>query len=298
MTDLKDIVTKYGVPDPSIVGKLPRGGIQLDFVGHAEITKILIEIDPLWSWEPCAFDVNGRPGVSRVNDMVVMWGRLTVLGKSLLGVGSAKFDKQDLDKELIGDFLRNASMRFGVALSLWSKAEWEHEAKPSKPVDADPLVSEGNKARIVNAFATLGIELAEALTLVGIRFDEFDKLRESGREKLLKAFNHAKDEAQSDQPVTETSKPRVDATITPIPVPDKAKSAHPSNGGGDIPPKITTAQTRTLVALCHGKGWDDEETYDRQASTFAGRTIKTFKDMSTVEADGFIKYVKGLGDGA
>jgi hypothetical protein len=33
-------------------------------------------------------------------------------------------DKQDLDKELIGDFLRNASMRFGIALSLWSKQDW------------------------------------------------------------------------------------------------------------------------------------------------------------------------------
>jgi len=41
-----------------------------------------------------------------------------------LGVGSVRADKQDLDKELIGDFLRNASMRFGIALSLWSKQDW------------------------------------------------------------------------------------------------------------------------------------------------------------------------------
>ena len=45
---LADILTKYAVPDKNIVGKLPRGGTQLDFVGHADITKILIEIDPLW----------------------------------------------------------------------------------------------------------------------------------------------------------------------------------------------------------------------------------------------------------
>jgi hypothetical protein len=31
----------------------------------------------------------------------------------------------ELDKELVGDFLRNASMRFGIALSLWTKQEWE-----------------------------------------------------------------------------------------------------------------------------------------------------------------------------
>jgi hypothetical protein len=39
-------------------------------------------------------------------------------------VGSVRADKQDLDKELVGDFLRNASMRFGIALSLWSKQDW------------------------------------------------------------------------------------------------------------------------------------------------------------------------------
>jgi hypothetical protein len=42
---LEDIIKQYGVPDPSIVGKLPRGGITLDFVGHAEINRILIDID-------------------------------------------------------------------------------------------------------------------------------------------------------------------------------------------------------------------------------------------------------------
>jgi hypothetical protein len=45
---LEDIIKQYGVPDPSIVGKLPRGGITLDFVGHAEINRILIDIDPMW----------------------------------------------------------------------------------------------------------------------------------------------------------------------------------------------------------------------------------------------------------
>ena len=53
-----------------------------------------------------------------------MWATLTLLGKSFLGVGSVRSDKPDMDKELIGDFLRNASMRFGIALSLWSKQDW------------------------------------------------------------------------------------------------------------------------------------------------------------------------------
>lgn len=124
---LEDILTKYAVPDPSIVGKLPRGGIQLDFVGHAEITRILIAIDPMWSWEPCGWD-NGRPAIHEANGMAVMWGKLTILDKTMLGVGSVRSDKPDLDKELIGDFLRNASMRFGICLSLWSKSEWDDKS--------------------------------------------------------------------------------------------------------------------------------------------------------------------------
>ena len=124
---LEDILTKYAVPDPSIVGKLPRGGIQLDFVGHAEINRILIDIDPMWSWEPCGWN-NGRPAIHEANGMAVMWGKLTILDKTMLGVGSVRADKPDLDKELIGDFLRNASMRFGICLSLWSKSEWDDKS--------------------------------------------------------------------------------------------------------------------------------------------------------------------------
>ena len=130
---LETIIEKYGVPDSSIVGKLPRGNIQLDFVGHAEITKILIEVDPLWSWEPVAWN-DGRPAIVDVNGMAVMWARLTVLNKTILGVGSCKSDKPELDKELVGDFLRNAAMRFGICLSLWSKAEWDDSKQPSSVV--------------------------------------------------------------------------------------------------------------------------------------------------------------------
>ena len=121
---LADVLIKYAVPDPKIVGKLPKGGTQLDFVGHADITRILIEIDPLWWWEPCGW-VNGRPAIHVENGMATMWGFLYVHDKPLLGVGSVRADKQELDKELVGDFLRNAAMRFGISLALWTKNEWE-----------------------------------------------------------------------------------------------------------------------------------------------------------------------------
>jgi hypothetical protein len=120
---LKAVLEQYAIPDPKIVGTIPRNGINLAYVSHADITKILIEIDPNWNWQPAAWD-NGRPAIHVENGTATMWATLTLLGKSLLGVGSVRADKQDLDKELIGDFLRNASMRFGIALSLWSKQDW------------------------------------------------------------------------------------------------------------------------------------------------------------------------------
>jgi hypothetical protein len=121
---LKKVLTDYAVPDPKIVGKLPKGGIQLDFVGHADITRILIEIDPNWRWVPCGWD-NGRPAIHVENGMATMWGELQLLGQGRLGVGSVRADKPDLDKELVSDFLRNAAMRFGICLSLWTKQEWD-----------------------------------------------------------------------------------------------------------------------------------------------------------------------------
>ncbi len=136
---LAEVLTNYAVPDPKIVGKLPKGGIQLDFVGHADITRILIEIDPLWSYEPCGWD-NGRPAIHVENGMATMWAYLIVHGKKMLGVGSVRADKPELHKELIGDFLRNASMRFGISLSLWTKNEWEdlggHAPAPQKSIPA------------------------------------------------------------------------------------------------------------------------------------------------------------------
>jgi hypothetical protein len=132
---LRDVLQAHAVPDESIVGKLPRGGIALDYVGHAEITRILIEVDPLWYWEPLEVR-DGRPVTTLQNGMVSMWGRLVLLGCERIGVGTVKHDKPDLDKELVSDFLRNAAMRYGIALSLWSKQEWEDLKAPAQPAQA------------------------------------------------------------------------------------------------------------------------------------------------------------------
>ena len=141
---LEEILGAYGVPDPKIVGKLPKGGQSLSFVGHADITKMLIEVDSEWTWEPVAFDVNGLPAYRVENGMAHMAGWLTVQGVRRLGIGSVMHNKPDLLKELVSDFIRNSAMRFGICLSLWTKQEWDDHspvvATPApKAVKAEPV---------------------------------------------------------------------------------------------------------------------------------------------------------------
>lgn len=97
----------------------------LDFVGHASLTKILLEIDPEWDWEPFALDEKGLPAL---DDEGNLWIRLTILGKTRPGVGDGKNMK-----ERVGDALRNAGMRFGIALALWAKEDWAHSESPEAP---------------------------------------------------------------------------------------------------------------------------------------------------------------------
>lgn len=129
---LRGVLDKYGTPDPKIVGKLPKGGMTLDFVGHADVNKALIEIDPLWTWQPVAWDDEGMPKIKVANGVATMWGIMTIHGKQMLGVATVQANKPDLYKELASDFIRNAAMRFGVYLSLWTKNEWEDAAISSK----------------------------------------------------------------------------------------------------------------------------------------------------------------------
>lgn len=137
--ELSDILAKYGVPDAKIVGKLPKGNTMLDFVGHADVTKMLIEIDPNWTWEPVAFDDQGLPAYRVENGYAHMAGWLTIHGIRRLGIGSVQHNKQDLLKELCSDFIRNAAMRFGICLALWTKQEWDDLG--DKPAPATPVAA-------------------------------------------------------------------------------------------------------------------------------------------------------------
>lgn len=121
----------------SAIGKIPKGGAQLDYVGHAAVTDRLLAVDPQWSWEPVAFDDQGQPLISNQGKRLVMWIRLTVANVTRLGVGTCQPNAFEPEKELVGDALRNAAMRFGVALDLWSREELEYadQETPAPVVD-------------------------------------------------------------------------------------------------------------------------------------------------------------------
>jgi len=138
--------------EPQQIGKLPKpykkdspksncrecGGyhgqpaVHLDYVGHAATTDRLLQVDPEWSWEPMAYDMGGLPLFDGNRNL---WIKLTVCGVTRIGVG----DGLGL-KECIGDAIRNAAMRFGVALDLWAKEDLHTAAteRGSAP-DADNI---------------------------------------------------------------------------------------------------------------------------------------------------------------
>jgi hypothetical protein len=127
----KTKATELRKPFPAeSVGKLPKGGVMLDYVGHAAVTDRLLTVDPEWSWEPFAVGPDGLPALDRSGNL---WIRLTVCGVTRIGVGDGKSAK-----ECIGDAIRNAAMRFGVALDLWAKENLVEFAQAAQVAQAAP----------------------------------------------------------------------------------------------------------------------------------------------------------------
>lgn len=110
--------------------------VHLDYVGHAALTDRLLECDPAWNWEPVAHAENGTPAIDANGGM---WIRLTVCGVTRLGYGHPDGKKGgDAIKEVIGDALRNAAMRFGAALDLWHKGDLHGDDDPEPQKEPEP----------------------------------------------------------------------------------------------------------------------------------------------------------------
>lgn len=112
--------------------KITTAHVDLRYVGHAEATNRLLNVDPAWQWEAAALDDRGLPQYDQNGGL---WIRLTVCGVTRLGYGNAEGKRGgDAVKEIIGDAIRNAGMRFGMALDLWTSSDLEiAEDGPAQP---------------------------------------------------------------------------------------------------------------------------------------------------------------------
>jgi len=140
--------------------------VHLDYVGHAALTDRLLDCDESWNWEPVAFDERGAPAMDANGGM---WIRLTVCGQTRLGYGHADGKKGgDAIKEVIGDALRNAAMRFGAALDLWHKGDL-HAIDDSDPATDDTPPADTPTAPTQADVNTATKALADAGTLDALR---------------------------------------------------------------------------------------------------------------------------------
>lgn len=158
------------------IGKLPKGGIFLDFVGHAHLTGRLLDVDPLWTWEPFAVDERGLPALDENGGL---WIRLTVCGVTRPGYGDpGRSIGANAIKEAIGDALRNAGMRFGIALQLWAKGDLD--AQPSRKSPADEARNE--------LLAACRKREVEPKKVAQRFYDEYGMQIEAADEQTVRAF--------------------------------------------------------------------------------------------------------------
>ena len=324
---LEEIISKYGVPDPKIVGKLPRGGQSLDFVGHADITKMLIEVDSEWTWEPVAFDADGLPAYRVENGMAHMAGWMTIHGVRRLGIGSVMANKPDLFKELASDYLRNAAMRFGFCLSLWTKQEWDDVSytpstpapKPSVPLKdmsisiskasathKDPLVSMDNIKRFVDACKGAGLDheqIAKSakIDLADLKESQMPALREAfaKAKELAASFTEEEPEVMDDfNPNFKNTEEAVAAVINMFSAEEvvaESKKNHPANGSPQIKEPgapATAKQIGMFRALASGKGIATKAEQLSMASDSTGRVIESLEALTKSEISELITILK------
>lgn len=152
--------------------------VHLDYVGHAALTDRLLDTDPHWSWEPVAF----RDGLPAFDATGGLWIRLTVCGVSRLGYGHAAakngVDPGAREKEVIGDALRNAAMRFGAALDLWHKGDLHADDDEAPAAEVKPRASSqqessqssaptGNATTVKEPPAGWGAYATDAIAFIG-----------------------------------------------------------------------------------------------------------------------------------
>ncbi|NNN15926.1 MAG: hypothetical protein HKL82_08745 [Acidimicrobiaceae bacterium] len=164
------VCPKHRKSECTVCGNYVTGAhMHLDYVGHAAVTNRLLLVDPGWSWEPVALDAEGLPKISKSPDgQYIMWIKLVVGGVTRLGVGSVNSDAADLHKQLISDAIRNAAIRFGVALDLWSKSDKLESPSvdhcESRVVTPKPASARVQPERTTSPVPTSGVVAEDAVT--------------------------------------------------------------------------------------------------------------------------------------
>jgi hypothetical protein len=154
--------------------KVSAAHLHLYYIGHAQLTRRLIEVDPRWRWEPMHRDIDhpevliaaiasGNPQIvqmildsfpPKLTDLEIpdnkggvrvergMWIRLIIHDEGgnevvMIGFGDAKGKLWGGDalKEIIGDALRNAAMRRGGGLGLWESQDLEQAQRERQGYD-------------------------------------------------------------------------------------------------------------------------------------------------------------------
>jgi hypothetical protein len=165
------------------IQKLPTGGLQLDYVSHAWVTDRLLQVDPLWTWKPLAFTEAGLPAFDSNGGL---WIELTVCGVTRYGYGEPQGrDKFDQTKGAIGNAIRNAAMRFGVALDLWAK-EAPAETKPAPKATKEISTATAKMIERINNAGSL-VELSEVVPLI-----QSGEFTESEKRNLRLIFDNKK----------------------------------------------------------------------------------------------------------
>lgn len=162
----------------------------LSYVGHAALTDRLLDIDPEWTWKPMAYDADGLP---KFDKDFGLWILLTICGLTKPGYGHAGTKTGgDATKEIIGDALRNAAMRFGCALDLWHKGDLhvDDDDTPAKPkAPTPPLPDHGWSIDELEEFETTMDRAYKAFKLAG-KPDDYNAFREKWK------VNQSKDPAE------------------------------------------------------------------------------------------------------
>jgi len=305
--------------------RITEAHIHLDYVGHAAATDRLLTADPAWNWRPAHRDVDpallakaietGNPEIVRlVLDNAPpkldanggLWIEMTVGGVTRLGYGDATGKRgANAVKELIGDAIRNAGMRFGVALDLWSKEDLAEKPDdgPAQLTQAPPETTRsrpsGRRGRADTSNTPPPDETADAggespaqqLADLAQQITDLGELRgvwQTAKEKNLgntEVVDKASGELGSLFALITARKNTLEAAAPPTVPPAPAEAVPPADGEAD-------AQAQALVAF-----YSAAKRAGLNKSQADGRFMSaTHKSVSEATAQELLEFAHGTSE--